>query len=366
MKYFGERLKKLRYDNNVTQDTLAEYLGISYQAISKWENALGFPEISLIPAISNFFGVSSDFLLGIELEKSEENIENVLNKARKFTHTGEIEKSINLIEEALKSFPNEHRLLCDLIEYKVMTWEREDLEWCQDIETKANLILRDCNIDKIRHKTIVNLAFAYSFSGLKDKVLEIAELLPDVAYSKKQLVSLSAPIRERIKYKPDCILSCSECLLTDILTISKHHIFYGDIEIAIEVCNRALKIIDEIGAEGYLLYMQAAVYEDLMLAFGKLKRTDEMYSAIEKVIEIDKQIEKTLCDGGKEYVSPLLKGLAFSKESITFNHPSNSLERLYNYINNSNILKPYFNDDKFISIVSKLEKEIKDLKARQE
>lgn len=156
MKYFGERLKKLRYDNNVTQDTLAEYLGISYQAISKWENSLGFPDISLIPAISNFFGVSSDFLLGIELEKSEEKIENVLNEAREFTHTGEIEKSINLIEEALKSFPNEHRLLCDLIEYKVMTWKREDLEWCQDIETKANLILRDCNIDKIRHKTIVN------------------------------------------------------------------------------------------------------------------------------------------------------------------------------------------------------------------
>ncbi len=366
MKYFGERLKKLRRDNNVTQETLAEYLGISYQAISKWENALGFPDISLIPAISNFFGVSSDFLLGIELEKSEEKIEKVLNDAEKFTHTGEIEKSISLIEEALKNFPNDHRLLCDLIEYKVMTWRRQDSEWCQDVENKANLILRDCNIDKIRHKTIVNLAFAYSFVGLKDKVLEIAELLPDVAYSKKELVSIASPLKERIKYKYDCILSCSERLLVDVLCISKHHLFYGDVGISIDVCNRALKIIDAIGAEGYLLYMRSSAYEDLMLAYGKSQKTSEMYLAMEKVIETDKEIERILCDGGKEYASPLLYGLSFSKENITFNHPSNSLERFRYLISKSNILKSHRNDDKFKAIVAKLDREIEELKSRQE
>lgn len=359
MKYFGERLKKLRHDNKVTQDTLAEYLGISYQAISKWENSLGFPDISFIPAISNFFGVSADFLLGIDLEKSEQKIENVLSEARKFTHTGEIEKSINLIEETLKSFPNEHRLLCDLIEYKVMTWASDDLEWCADIETRANLILRDCNIDKIRHKTIANLAFAYSFSGQKEKVLEIAELLPDVAYSKKQLLSLSAPVKERAKYKSDCILSEAECMLTDILTISKHNILWGNAEIAIDVCNRALKIIDGIGAEGYLLYMQASAYEDLILAYGKLQRTDDMYFAMEKAMEIYKQIEKILSDGGEEYVSPLLNGLAFNKETIVFNHPSNSLERFYNYITNSNLLKPYRADERFKRFVEQLNNEMK-------
>lgn len=358
MKHFGERLKKLRHDNNITQDALAEYLDISYQAVSKWENALGFPDISLIPAISNFFGVSSDFLLGIELEKSEEKIENVLNEARQFTHTGEIEKSIALIEETLKSFPNEHRLLCDLIEYKVMAWNSDDAEWCEDIETKANLILRDCNIDKIRHKTIANLAFAYSFSGQKEKVSDIVQLLPDVAYSKNKLLSLSAPAKERAKYKADCILDESDSLLCDVLTISKHNIFWGDVEIAIDVCNRALKIIDGIGDEGYLLYMQANVYEDLALAYGKLQRTDEMYLAMEKVIEIYKQIEKELSCGGKEYKSPLLNGLVFSRESVTFGNTRNSLEQYYDFLIKSNTLKQYKNDERFINILNKLKKEI--------
>ena len=72
MKQFGERLKKLRRDNAITQDALAEYLGISYQAVSKWENSAGFPDISLLPAIASFFAVSADYLLGIDQENSEE------------------------------------------------------------------------------------------------------------------------------------------------------------------------------------------------------------------------------------------------------------------------------------------------------
>ena len=141
MKQFGERFKKLRRDKEMTQEALAKYLGISYQAVSKWENNAGFPDISLLPAIAGFFGVSSDYLLGIEQENSEEKIETALNNARKFTHTGEIKKSINIIAEALKSFPNEHRLLCDFIEYNVMQ-PSNSKEWINDIEIKANLILK--------------------------------------------------------------------------------------------------------------------------------------------------------------------------------------------------------------------------------
>ena len=80
MKNFGIRLKKLRNDANVTQDTLADYLNISYQAVSKWENGQSLPDITLVPAIANFFGVSSDYLLGIEIDKTNEDIESALIK----------------------------------------------------------------------------------------------------------------------------------------------------------------------------------------------------------------------------------------------------------------------------------------------
>lgn len=53
----GSVIKKLRMAQGVKQDDLAEYLGISYQAVSKWETGAGLPDITLLPRIAVFFGV---------------------------------------------------------------------------------------------------------------------------------------------------------------------------------------------------------------------------------------------------------------------------------------------------------------------
>ena len=360
MKQFGERLKKLRREKDITQDALAEYLGISYQAVSKWENNAGFPDISLLPAIAGFFGVSSDYLLGIEQETSEEKIEKALQEARKFTHTGEIEKSINTIAEALKCFPNEHRLLCDLIEYKLMR-PSDDKEWIEDIEIKANLILRDCHTDKIRHQTIGNLAKAYSLIGKKDKVLQVAQLLPDFAYSKTRLLSLATSPEEIIHRKPELILKYANVLLSDILAIANHHIYQGDASVAVDICKKALTIIDCIGAEGYLLYMQVKFYIHLALAYSKLQDTDSMYASAEIAIDICKDIEKTLVNGGTNYTSPLLSGLVFNKENLTFSNTQNSLERYHSILINSKLLNIHAREEQYINLLRRLKEEIAQL-----
>ena len=349
----GEKIKELRKAQDVTQEKLADYLNISYQAVSKWENGLALPDVSLIPALANFFGVTSDYLLDISLDNKSEIIENVLNKARSYTHTGEIEKSIAIIEDALQTYPNEHKLLCDLIEYKVSRYEDSE-EWLADIEQKANLILRDCNIDKIRHSTIVNLAFAYSFCGKREKVLEIANLLPDTAYSKRELLSLSVPAKERALYKGECILAHSESILTDILCISKHHYIWGDPEIAIDVCNRALNIIKALGDEGYILYFKASAYEDLSMAYAKLQNKEKMFNAMEMVVRIYEKIERILSDGGMRCRSPLFEGLEFNKNTMSFGVPISDFERYHNIITKSNTLKPFKDDERFKRIVEYL------------
>lgn len=43
--YVGENLKRLRSEKNVTQEAVAEYLGVTYQAVSRWENGLAYPDI---------------------------------------------------------------------------------------------------------------------------------------------------------------------------------------------------------------------------------------------------------------------------------------------------------------------------------
>ncbi|MGN0632241.1 MAG: helix-turn-helix domain-containing protein [Oscillospiraceae bacterium] len=60
---FSAQLQKLRKERNVTQETLAAHLGVSPQAVSKWENG-SYPDGDLLPKIADFFGVSIDFLYG--------------------------------------------------------------------------------------------------------------------------------------------------------------------------------------------------------------------------------------------------------------------------------------------------------------
>ena len=60
---FSVQLQKLRKEKGITQDVLASHLGVSPQAVSKWENG-SYPDGDLLPQIADFFGVSIDHLYG--------------------------------------------------------------------------------------------------------------------------------------------------------------------------------------------------------------------------------------------------------------------------------------------------------------
>lgn len=73
---FGDKLCKLRKENNVTQEQLADYLGVSRQSISKWESNLAYPETDKLIKMSELFDCSLDYLLRDgETEKKRPNAE---------------------------------------------------------------------------------------------------------------------------------------------------------------------------------------------------------------------------------------------------------------------------------------------------
>ena len=71
---FGENLKKLRKSKDLTQEALADFLGMSFQAISKWEREETYPDITMLPRIASFFGVTVDSLLGTDMIEKENKI----------------------------------------------------------------------------------------------------------------------------------------------------------------------------------------------------------------------------------------------------------------------------------------------------
>lgn len=78
----GNQIKALRARRGVTQEALAEALGITAQAVSKWETGAAAPDIQLLPDISAYFGVTVDELFALTDEKRMERIENMLASQR--------------------------------------------------------------------------------------------------------------------------------------------------------------------------------------------------------------------------------------------------------------------------------------------
>ena len=65
----GDNIRTLRRSNDMTQEQLADKLGVTYQSVSRWENGAAYPDIELIPAIADIFGTSADKLLGMPEEE---------------------------------------------------------------------------------------------------------------------------------------------------------------------------------------------------------------------------------------------------------------------------------------------------------
>ena len=100
----GENLRKLRKQKNITQDRLAEYLGVTCQAVSRWENSGAYPDIELLPEMARFFSVSLEELMGCEAgEKEAEEKARIINNEGKYKDR---QKALDELHELEKQYPN--------------------------------------------------------------------------------------------------------------------------------------------------------------------------------------------------------------------------------------------------------------------
>jgi transcriptional regulator with XRE-family HTH domain len=74
----GATIKKLRTERGITQEELANKIGVSFQAVSKWETNTTTPDIAIIPQLALFFGVSIDSLFAINKDDYMERISNMI------------------------------------------------------------------------------------------------------------------------------------------------------------------------------------------------------------------------------------------------------------------------------------------------
>ena len=128
----SERINRFRKDRDLTQEELANALGVSSQAVSNWERG-GYPDITLLPVIARYFGVSIDELMGNDAESQKEDKESFYDK---LNACEAVEDRLCVILEYMHKYPNELTFCLDLgWEYTQGFSQVSDAE-CENLKRK--------------------------------------------------------------------------------------------------------------------------------------------------------------------------------------------------------------------------------------
>ena len=185
--YIGQNLKRFRKERNLTQEEVAKHLGISFQSISKWERNDGYPDITMLPVLAHYFGVTVDELIGM----TEITSANALDAINRQWEENRINKNhsanVQLMRDALKIYPNNALLLVQLSTSleRLDGTEAEKREYLrQSIEVQEQIIAY-CDDSEVRGSVLFNIAHSYYQYGNYDKALAYAEKLPN-AYKSRE------------------------------------------------------------------------------------------------------------------------------------------------------------------------------------
>lgn len=182
----GTQIRDLRKKSHLTQEQLAERIGISFQAVSKWENQLALPDVTLVPKLAQIFGVTTDEIFGYNLHEMQEDITQYVARAAKVRENAPVEAR-RILEEGLKQYPGNDILLNNLL-YTM------DVQACPDevIRIADKLIENSDQID-VKYDALRFMAYGYHAKGEEILAVKAIEQLPEIYFSKlEELTKVSS------------------------------------------------------------------------------------------------------------------------------------------------------------------------------
>lgn len=144
--YFGENLKNLRKQRKLTQERLSEFLGVSFQTISKWERGDTYPDIAILPDIASFFKVSVDELLGVN---KAENENEILTKLEEYNNLTDEKLMWELITELKEKYPSDFRVLVRYLAC-LERFSEDKMKVSSEVLSIYDNIQENCTDDMIR------------------------------------------------------------------------------------------------------------------------------------------------------------------------------------------------------------------------
>ena len=184
MIYLPENLKKYRVLKDLTQEDVAEYLGITAQSVSKWERGESYPDITFLPALANIFETSVDLLIGMDTIRAEETRYNIHKKAVEYQRSGDYDLAEKTYRDALLIYPNKPGMILGLASTLALKGNTDEA-----IELMERGLPLSIN-EKQKATVRATLCFLYLKAGREDKANRLASELPHTRESREVIQPL--------------------------------------------------------------------------------------------------------------------------------------------------------------------------------
>lgn len=241
--YIGNKIKELRKRRGITQEQLAQSIGISFQAVSKWENHIALPDITLAPTLARYFGVSMDELFGFDVKEIRAEALAIAEQTVPLRET-DPEEGKRILEEGLKTYPDNDILLQNLL-YVINYTKTPD-----ETIRIALKVLEVTNDNSIKYDALRFLAYAYKAKGDTESACAALEQVPELYFSR---LSEMAYILEGAKKREaaEKQKSVSFSILLEMQSrIAECHLEARELSRALEEYERAVRLLDLFEATG--------------------------------------------------------------------------------------------------------------------
>ncbi len=358
----GIVIKKLRTENNVTQEALATAIGVTPQAISRWEAEGGYPDIELLPAIADFFSVSTDELLGYKMSEREKRLAEIKAEMSRLAEIGTIEERINFARIALSKYPSD----CEIKENLAVCLyhlyaDTKEKSFLTESENLAIYVVENCKDEDIRYDAINTLISIYSATKNTEKALEMVNLLTPMKYCREFAKSSSIGDGNNEIYKQDEIDKLTDCLGTSISSLTLDDELPNDSS----TWDKKIKMLEISNELYFMIYGDNLMFYHCRVAFNywiistyqmSQGKIEETLSSLEKMckhaVAYDLSYKN---DHGKRYTSILVDKIVYPEPSKDFHELKEHsqcwymLDRLQN-----KRYDPIRNDKRFVEIEIKL------------
>lgn len=306
----GANLRALRRQREITQEELADILGVSYQSVSRWENNTCYPDMELLPTLAEFFGVTIDHLLGVDAATEQHKVTEYLNRFQDAISQGNVDACIAVAREGVREFPNSYTLLNKLMyalfisgdsDGNVTEWNENMEAYDAEITSLGERIMKYCPDQCIQLEAMVRLAFNHCEMGRVKEARAIYNALPPMEYSREIHIIHALSPDEKLSGIRQMILGGFSILRGGLYTLAYERILPDEelVHIFEKIFALDSLIYDDTADSPYRFTAQVrCIYAAALARLGrKEEAVNQLRIAAERALAFDKRPEyaKSAC-----------------------------------------------------------------------